>query len=210
MPTNYINQDDFKLIIDCVDSVIDANNKRGLGNRGPEKHVLKAALYVQYCGALRVSEMLQLEKDDFNFDRNIITLRKTKTGFKKKDGVKIRKLQFTSIPPDFPPWVKSWIVLAQKGTFQGLLFPFTRQLMHKYFKELCLAAGLDIAEQQEERYIIGGFTHMIRKSRAILMDELGAKENMIAVKLRHKFTVTQRYTKPDINKLIKWEKENIK
>jgi len=41
------------------------------------------------------------------------------------------------------------------------------------------------------------------------MIELGAKEVMVKVKLRHSFTVTDRYTKPDINGLIEWERKNF-
>ena len=41
------------------------------------------------------------------------------------------------------------------------------------------------------------------------MIELGASEVMVKVKLRHTFSVTERYTKPDINALIKWEAENL-
>ena len=69
--------------------------------------------------------------------------------------------------------------------------------------------GLDLYEKQDTREIIGAWTHLIRKSRAKLMIELGAPEVMVKVKLRHTFTTTERYTKPDINALIKWESENI-
>ena len=42
-----------------------------------------------------------------------------------------------------------------------------------------------------------------------MMIELGAAEVMVKVKLRHTFSTTERYTKPDINALIDWERENI-
>jgi len=70
-------------------------------------------------------------------------------------------------------------------------------------------ANLELGEQQDQHYIEGAWTHLIRKSRAKLMIEKGASEVMVKVKLRHTFTVTERYTKPDINALIKWEQENL-
>jgi len=161
---------------------------------------------VQYCHGLRISEVLQLIPNDFDFDKNILTLNKTKTGFKKKDGVKVRKKQFTSIPPDLPDYIKEWIPNQYNSE---PLFPFTRQLVWRYVKKACKLAGLELGEQQDERYIDGGWTHLIRKSRAKMMIEKGASEVMVKVKLRHTFSVTERYTKPDINALIEWERENL-
>lgn len=219
-------------MIDAIPLVTEYNKGKLLGwskQKVPNSFVIQAALWVQYCCALRISEVLDLQLDDFNFDRKILTLNHTKTGFKhcrlcskwKKGKLiyadkdckkclgkgKYRVKQFTSIPPDFPDWVKtsmkSWEWPNQS------LFTLNRQLLWSYVKKACKLAGLEIGEQQEERYIEGGWTHLIRKSRAALMDELGAKETLIKVKLRHTFTTTQRYTKGDINALIKWEFENI-
>jgi len=123
-----------------------------------------------------------------------------------KDGVKVRKKQFTSIPPDMPRELKDVCKYQKTNT---LLFPYTRQLIWSYVKKACVMAGLELGEQQEERYIDGAWTHLLRKSRAKLMIELGANMDMVKVKLRHSFTTTERYTKPDINALIKWESENL-
>lgn len=173
--------------------------------RVPSPLILECALWTQYCMGLRVSEVLQLTKDDFNFDRHILTLEKTKTGFKKVKGEKVRKKQFTSIPPDLPGYVYDYIDNHQGG----LLFPYTRQLIWSYVKKAARMAKLDLAEQQDERFIEGAWTHLIRKSRAKMMIEKGASEVMVKVKLRHTFSVTERYTKPDINALIKWEENNL-
>lgn len=173
--------------------------------RVPYYGQLQGVLWTQYCMGLRISEVLSLKGSDFNFDRKILTLEKTKTGFKKVDGVKKRKKQFTSIPPDFPEWVIAEIKIKP----DSIIFPFTRQLMHTYVKKAAKMAGLELGEQQDERFIEGAWTHLIRKSRAKMMIEKGASEVMVKVKLRHTFSVTERYTKPDINALIKWEEENI-
>ena len=229
--TNYLSPEDFKKMVAAIPLVTKYNKSKlheYQSNRVPTPELLQMTLWVQYCHGLRVSEVLQLRADDFNFERKILTLNHTKTGFKhckcskwKKSKLrsvdldckkctglgKFRVPQFTSIPPDLPPLVKSY-VFADKD-HSKLLFPFTRQLIWSYVKKACVMAGLELGEQQDERYISGGWTHLIRKSRAKMMIELGASEVMVKVKLRHTFTVTERYTKPDINALIKWESENL-
>ncbi len=205
--TNYLSPEDFKKMVDAIPLVTEYNKSKLMSidkDRVPTSWQIQFALWTQYCMGLRVSEVLNLTSDDFNFDRSILTLTNTKTGFKKKDGVKKRKKQFTSIPPDFPKEIIESIRLSV-----GLLFPFTRQLIWSYVKKASVLAGLQLGEQQDERYIEGGWTHLIRKSRAKMMIELGASEVMVKVKLRHTFTTTERYTNPDINALIKWEAENI-
>lgn len=187
-------------MIDAVPLVTEYNKSNLLGyskEKVPSPYRIQMALWTQYCMGLRISEVLQLKKEDFNFDRNILTLHNTKTGKGKK--------QFTSIPPDFPDKIRFDI---HHGSIEPI-FPFNRQLMWSYVKKACKMARLDLYEQQDTREIIGAWTHLIRKSRAKLMIELGAPEVMVKVKLRHTFTTTERYTKPDINALIKWELENI-
>lgn len=170
--------------------------------------------------------------EDFLFDKKILHLNHTKTGFKKckcveiirnekfkiidripkkdcekcKGKGKIRKKQYTSIPPDFPFEARHYI---ENFLNDGPLFPFTRQLVWEYVKKAAKFAGLELGEQQDERMIEGAWTHLLRKSRAKMMIEKGAKEVLVKVKMRHIFTVTERYTRPDINALIKWEAENI-
>jgi len=195
-------------MVDAIPLVTEYNKSKLLGwskEKVPNPELIQKALWVQYCHALRISEVLNLQPLDFSWDRKILTLTRTKTGFKKVDGEKVRKKQYTSIPPDLPHWVEDDISTA----FPGKLFPLNRQLMWAYVKKACKLAGLDLAEQQDERYISGAWTHLIRKSRAKMMIELGAPEVMVKVKLRHTFSVTERYTKPDINALIKWESENL-
>ncbi len=207
--TNYLSPEDFKKMVDAIPLVTEYNKGKLLSiqkKRVPDPKLIQYALWVQYCMGLRVSEVLNLEWDDFDFERYILTLTKTKTGFKKVDGVKKRKKQFTSIPPDFPLDAVSYIF---KHDDHVKIFPFTRQLIWSYVKKASKMAGLELGEQQDERDIEGAWTHLIRKSRAKYMIEKGAPEVMVKVKLRHTFSVTERYTKPDINALIEWERENI-
>ena len=208
--TNYLSPPDFEKMVNAIPLVTEYNKSKLLSiqsKRVPNTGSLQACLWIQYCHGLRISEVLQLTPADFNFERNILTLKKTKTGFKKVDGKKVRKKQFTSIPPDLPYNVINFINNYHLPNER--LFPFTRQLIWSYVKKAAQFAKLELGEQQDERYIEGAWTHLIRKSRAKMMIEKGASEVMVKVKLRHTFSVTERYTKPDINALIKWEEENL-
>ena len=194
--TNYLNPEDFQKLVNTIPLVTEYNKSKLLnGSSVPNPEKLQACLWIQYCCGLRVSEVLRLTKDEFNFKRKILTLINAKTGKGKK--------QFTSLPPDLPIWIQDYIVNYNP------LFPFTRQLIWAYVKKAAVFAKLELGEQQEERYIDGAWTHLLRKSRAKLMIEKGANMDMVKVKLRHSFTTTERYTKPDINALIKWEAENL-
>jgi len=196
--TNYLSQQDFKKMVDAIPLVTEYNKSKlhtYEGDRVPRARDIQAILWIQYCCGLRISEVLKLTRENFNFERKILTLHNTKTGKGKK--------QFTSIPPDFPLWIETIIQHTYKNDER--LFNHTRQLMWSYVKKACKMAGLELGEQQDERYIEGGWTHLIRKSRAKMMIEKGAAEVMVKVKLRHTFSVTERYTKPDINALIEWE-----
>ena len=208
--TNYLSPKDFKKMVDAIPLVTEYNKSKLLSiqkGRVPDETHLQHCLWIQYCHGLRISEVLFLDPSSFDFNRGILTLKKTKTGFKKVKGEKVRKKQFTSIPPDLP---ESTIFYIRQSKIEGLpLCPFTRQLVWSYVKKASKMAGLELGEQQDERYIEGGWTHLIRKSRAKWMIEKGASEVMVKVKLRHTFSVTERYTKPDINALIEWERENI-
>jgi len=206
--TNYMSPKDFKKMVDAIPLVTEYNKSKLQGrcrDSVPQPEILQACLWVQYCHALRISEVLNLVKDNFNFERNILTLERTKTGFKKVKGEKVRKKQYTSIPPDFPEDVRMYVNIH----IVGLLFPFNRQLLWRYTKQAAAFVGLEMAEQQDERFIEGAWTHLIRKSRAKWMIEAGASEVMVKVKLRHTFSVTERYTKPDINALIEWENKTL-
>ena len=143
-------------MIDAIPLVTEYNKGNLLGwskLRVPDPKIIQMALWVQYCHALRISEVLNLDREDFNFERKILTLHNTKTGKGKK--------QFTSIPPDFPQWVIDG--LFHYG-LDASLFHLNRQLMWSYVKKACKMAGLELAEQQDERYIDGAWTHLLRIS----------------------------------------------
>ena len=85
--TNYLSPTDFKKMVDAIPLVTEYNKSKlheNESNRLPNPQWIQYALWVQYCHGLRISEVLQLRGKNFDFDRNILTLEKTKTGFKKR------------------------------------------------------------------------------------------------------------------------------
>ena len=81
--------------------------------------------------------------------------------------------------------------------------------MNSYYKKACVLAKIELGEQQDDRYIEGAWTHLLRKSYSKLMKYNGANRDLRNVKLRHVLDTQERYDQEDINALIKWEEENL-
>ena len=91
-----------------------------------------------------------------------------------------------------------------------LLFPVHRYTVWRWGKKAGQNIGLDIFQQKDERLIEGIFLHLFRAlcSKRMIVDaqQDPFRDQMIAVKMRHSYrTVTDRYTKIDINYLLDWE-----
>lgn len=154
---------------------------------------------IQYCEALRVSEVLKLVKRDFDLNHRILTIRNPKTAK--------GRVQKTTIPPFQINRLERFL---SQHSDDEILFPTGRMTMWKYYRNAGRLGGLNIFEAQDQRDINNVWTHLLRKSWAKLMEDLGAKESLIARKLRHSpSSVTQRYTKVDINSLLEWEEKNL-
>lgn len=161
-------------------------------------HFVQAST-IEYCEALRVTEMLNLIKSDFDLNHRILTVRNPKTAK--------GKVQKTTIPPF---QINSLEKFLDQYSDNDRLFPTTRMTVWKYYRNAGRLAGLNIFESQDQRDINNVWTHMLRKSWSKLMENLGAKESLIARKLRHSpRSVTQRYTKVDINALLDWEEKHM-
>ena len=183
------------------------------------------------CG-LRVSEALSLRKDDFDLEHQILTIQHAKTSKKKcpkctrmsgKDYSRkiiivldncskcnnqrfIIKIQRTTILKKDIPLLQDYF----KTLNRDIVFPTSRQTAWVVSKELARLAGLHLFEQQEDRAINGAWTHLFRKSRAKLMEDLDCKRSLIQTKLRHAFKESlDTYLKKDINALLFWENENL-
>jgi len=197
LQTNYLDPDSFELFIKAIPKLGNYVNDVRHCLTPSRMQLFFKILY--YC-ALRVSEVINLEKQDINLDRRILRVRQSKTG----------KNQKTSIPRP--------LLYALYPAFEASsekLFEISRQSVWTYGKRAGHMANLDIFEEQDKREIDGVWTHLFRKSYAKMMYNAGASVVLIDVKLRHEHKSpnmadsTFTYIKPDINALIEWENNHF-
>lgn len=229
--TNYLSPQDFDAFINSLRQVLTARQK----NLEPLGRKLSMPIegFVElfrlaYGSGLRISETLQLTKDDIDFAKKIIKIRFAKTGWKKcKDCKgygcrvcdklgKIRKTQYTTLHPNYADSLR---VYMSKVT-GPYLFATNRVTLWSLAKKAGNEAGLHVFEQQKERMIEGVWTHLFRKSRAqqMMLDRAADETTeyvyeLVKIKLRHATEardVTQHYTnflgkKLTIMDLLAWE-----
>jgi len=187
--------------------------------------------------ALRPKELFYPTVEDFDLKNLIIKLPVTKTGFKQckcsiwkkpKDGKKkvlvsakkncelcqgigkIRKVQYTTIKSrtDAERIRKYFEDRDLAPTDRP--FPYYQQILRKYFKQAGERAGLKIFTAKETRMIYNLYPYILRESRSKIMEDLGAKESMVKLKLRHSRAgnLLLRYQMPSLGELKAWEAEH--
>lgn len=150
------------------------------------------------CG-LRITEVLNLIKEDFDLSHRILKLWNPKT---KKGGY-----QKTTLPPRLIPILEKYL---KRFSNYDQIFPINRQNAWRYAKDAGRLAGLSIFEEHENHDIEGVWTHMFRKACSKRMQELGASRELRMLKLRHAFKdAHDTYDKVDINALLKWKAANL-
>lgn len=184
---------------------------------------------------LRITETLHVRKNDLNFRTGILTVTHPKSEKQckcskwryKDEYSRSRVLESADIKCPMCHGKGKW-KKPQRTTFtprivsrlaeycdnlkddSAVLFPVTRKTMWVWGKKAGRNAELNIFQQKEERLIEGIFLHLFRAlcSKRMIKDAKfdDYKDQMVATKLRHTFaSVTDRYTKIDINYLIGWE-----
>lgn len=154
---------------------------------------------IQLSTASRITEILNSVPDDFDFDHRIFTVRNPKSN---KGGI-----QKTTI---FPFDVKPFEKFCSKFNHDEQMFPIKRSTAWKYYKNATILGGLHICGIKDVKIINDGWTHLLRSSCAVLFEDLGAKESLIARKLRHAArSVTQSYTKVDLQAVLDFEDEKL-
>jgi integrase len=182
----------------------------------------------------RVTETIHVKKRDINFNNFILTVTNPKTEKKCKCSKwgwsESRTRKLLSVDKKCPickgkgRWKK-----PQRTTFTNrikkellqycetldnddYLFPISRQSLWKWGKRAGIHAKIDIFQQKEERLIEGIFLHLFRSRCAFRILKDAAQDNykreLVICKLRHSSpTVTDLYTRIDINYLLGWEKK---
>ncbi len=156
---------------------------------------------IQYGCGLRISEMLNLIKTDFDLEHRILTIRNPKT---RKKGV-----QYTSI---LPFDVKRLDNFLSKFNDTEKLFPTSRSTMWKYYKNAGKLAGLKLFSIKDQQKIKGAYTHLMRESCGKMYEAFGAKESLIARKLRHSRksgSMTMRYLSKDLNSVMAFDRKHF-
>lgn len=154
---------------------------------------------IGYGSALRVTERLNLIKEDFDLDHRILKIWYPKT---KKSGYQ----KTTILPYDVKPIER----FLNKFSDSDRLFPVTRSTVWRYCKNASILGGLNIFEAKDEIEINGAWTHLLRSSCSKMYEDAGAKHSLVQKKMRHGGRdVTDRYTKVDLNTLLDWEEEHL-
>lgn len=170
------------------------------------------AFRIQYGCGLRISEVLNLKKQDIDLNHRILTITKPKTGHRKTfrtDGTVIEQIKSqrtTILPYDIDMLEKQLDQLSNNDK----LFTANRHVMWQYSKDAGNLAGLQIGEIQDEKIIDGVWTHLMRKSCSKRMRDLGASRELGMVKLRHVNRDSHdAYDRKDINALLEWESQQF-
>lgn len=154
---------------------------------------------ISYGSALRVTEGLNLIKEDFDLDHRILKIWNPKT---KKGGIQ----KTTILPYD----VKSIERFLNKFSDSDQLFPITRSTAWRYYKNASRLGGMNIFESKDEIEISGAWTHLLRSSCSKMYEDLGAKHSIVQKKLRHGGKdVTDRYTKVDLQAVLDFEEIHL-
>jgi len=155
------------------------------------------AFKFQYESGLRITEALQLTKQDIDLNHKIVTIRKAKTGTNQKTTI-------------LPYAVSSLDHFLDKFSNTERIFPTDRSTMWRFGKDAGKLAGLGISEIQQKQTIDGIWTHLLRKSCSKRMQQLGASRELRMVKLRHSNRdAHDTYDRPDLNTLLEWEAQHF-
>jgi integrase len=207
--TNFLSESDFEAFLNSLRQLLATNTKRlGETNRSLSMPIdgFVELFRLTYGSALRISETLTVYPGDIDFEKGILTLNQTKTGYKRcpscrgKNAVdhckrcnglgKIRRAQRTTIHPNYADSLR---VYVQTMTPDKPLFSTNRFTLWSYAKQAGKLAKLNVFEQQDERLIEGVWTHLFRKSRAqqMMLDKHEDESSdfvweLVKLKLRHR------------------------
>lgn len=232
---NYVTLEEVEKIIKALVDMWEERIKKGKTRMSFNPEDLAFCIIVLVSCGLRPTEILTPTVSDFDLDNRLLTLHRTKTGFKhckcsKWDKNKLvsadkkcticngrglrRVAQYTTIWPNVCILLKAYFERRGLGP-DDVPFPFYRERLYWYVREATERAGIKIFDVKEGGKIIkNGFVRMFRQSCVRIMRDLKADFELREVKLRHtmkaqKKDVSLRYDSYDINDLRRWDLENI-
>ncbi|MDE1868145.1 MAG: site-specific integrase, partial [Thaumarchaeota archaeon] len=130
------------------------------------------AARIQYGSGLRISEVLNLVRSDFDLNHRILKLYNTKTGK--------GEIQKTSILPYDIPKLEKFLDKYGKS---DRIFDTTRSTMWRYYKNTASLAGIRLFSSKKIADREGAYTHLLRESCSKMYEIAGARMGIIARKL---------------------------
>lgn len=200
-------------------------------------HYFQLFIKLIYDAALRSIEGRMIKIKDLDLPYLTISLPETKTGWewckcsthakrkllscdldcKKCKGIgKIRYPQTATISEGLAKEIYGFIqaedlkpndYLFESPSFPGN--PISYSWIKTAMKEVGKLTEVEIFSTRKKRVLKNVYTHLLRRSKAIQMDQDGASIGMIAQKLRHKdIKTTTTYIKSSIGDLRQWEEDH--
>ena len=195
--TNYMNPEMFRQFLFWLIRLPPFHSDTGRPPM-PAQYFVNLAKIRYGCG-LRITEGLELTPKDFDLNNKILRVVDPKTA---KGGY-----QKTTILPYDVDWLERFFSEFNRDE---KMFNTTRMTVWKYEKDAGIMAGLQIAEEQKQKSIIGSWTHLFRKSCSKRMRMMGAERELRMCKLRHSFKdAHDTYDAVDLNTLKAWELEHM-
>lgn len=154
---------------------------------------------IQYGCALRISELLNLTKKEFDLGHRILII--------KNSEMNEGDIQKTTILP----YDAVKIVEFLSGfNMNEKLFPVTKETMLKYYRNALIMGGFNILEN-DKIDIDDPWNQLMRSSCAKMYEDLGAKFSIVQSKLRHKpRNAPYRYAEADLQTVLNFEDEKLK
>jgi integrase len=216
--TNFISEEDFEKLLGSIPNYTDNQKLSGLDWR--------MLFRIMYSCALRIKEVTEIKRKDIDLDTAILTLHNTKTGWKHCKCSKWKDKKLASSDKKCKKCYGSgWIRVIQKTTIllrdiqilklyliqtdhDLVLFPVSRQSIWKKFKKMCNDSGLHYRWEKDQR-VFKDNPYLLRSSREKIMEQLGAPNSIMDLKMRHKpKTMGDVYRAVDIHALLSWERNH--
>lgn len=183
----YLSESDFQKFIDFIPELDMYKKKTSRIILTLEDTVILYKL-MYYC-ALKVKEVLNLKKEDFNLDQKLLNLKNVNTPIKQ-----------TTIPPFLVSELKDF--LENKGESKKL-FEITHTAISQKTKKIGEMAKLKIFKTTEKQEVKGVHTLVFRQSYEQFMLQNNSGSDLSNLKLR--FATATNYNDKKIEDLLDWE-----
>jgi len=152
---------------------------------------------IQYGCALRLTELLNLTKADFDLNHRILTI-------KNSDTIKGDIQKTTILPYDAAKIVR----FLSRFNMNEKLFPITKKTMLRYYRNALILGGFNLLEKDKIN-IDDPWNQLMRSSCAKMYEDLGAKFSIVQRKLRHSSSIEHKYAESDLQQVLNFEDKKL-